>query len=366
MDAKRDAIWVKPALVAQITFATWTADGLVRQAAFKGIREDKPPLEVQRESSTAPQPRHGKDKVTSSPAAKSSSERGKAVETAPVHLTHPDKVVDPESKVTKRELADYYWAISSYILPHIANRPLSLVRCPDGIGHPCFFQKHVNQTLPPGIDSVEVTDKKSGKPEPYITLSSAEAVAGLAQMGVLEIHPWGSCNENLEQPDRIIFDLDPDESISWNVLAESAAEVRQQLKDLGLISFLKTTGGKGLHVVIPVQPDHEWPQIKEFAHKFVLAVEQLNPKLYLTKMTKAARKGKIYLDYLRNERGATAVAPFSPRARAGMNVSLPLHWSDLKLDRRPAYQVSEFSNWKKRLTSDPWKEFFKLKQRLPL
>jgi bifunctional non-homologous end joining protein LigD len=365
-DAKRDAIWVQPALVAQITFATWTADGLVRQAAFKGIREDKPPSEVQRETSNAPLPRRRKDKVNDSTAAKSSSEPTQKTETAPVRLTHPDKVVDPKSKVTKRELADYYWAISSHILPHIANRPLSLVRCPDGIGHPCFFQKHVNQTLPPGIDSVEVTDKKSGKPEPYITLSSPEAVAGLAQMGVLEIHPWSSCNETLEQPDRVIFDLDPDESISWKVLAESAAEVRQQLKDIGLISFLKTTGGKGLHVAIPIQPDHEWPQIKEFAHQFVLAIEQLNPKLYLTKMTKAARKGKIYLDYLRNERGATAVAPFSPRARAGMNVSLPLSWSDLKSDQRPAYQVSEFSAWKKRLSSDPWKEFFKLKQRLSL
>src|ERR1700744_3007613 len=183
--------------------------------------------------------------------------------------------------------------------------------------------------LPPGITSVDVPDKKTGKIEPYITLSTAEALAGLAQMGVLEVHPWGSRNDDLEHPDRLIFDLDPDETLSWNTLCDAAAEVRSRWRKVGLTSFLKTTGGKGLHIVAPIEPEHSWTEIKDLAHDFVLAMERKNPALYLTKMTKSARKGKIYLDYLRNERGATAVAPYSPRARPGVTVSLPLPWKDL-------------------------------------
>ena len=189
------------------------------------------------------------------------------------------------------------------MLPYVAGRPLSLVRCPGGVGHPCFFQKHVTGTLPTGVESVDVPDKKTGKKEPYITLSTAEAVAGLAQMGVLEVHPWGSKNDNLERPDMIIFDLDPDAEISWRTLADSAAEVRRQLKSLGLESFLKTTGGKGLHVVVPITAKLDWSAVKQFAHSFALAMEEQAPNLYLTKMSKAARKGRIFIDYLRNERG---------------------------------------------------------------
>ncbi len=183
-------------------------------------------------------------------------------------------------------------------------------------------------------------------------------------MGVLEVHPWGSCNKDLEHPDRIIFDLDPDTSISWQTLASTALEIKKQLKTLGLVSFLKTTGGKGLHVVVPIRPTLEWPEVKEFSQQFVLAMEQQAPDLYLTKMSKAARRNKIYLDYLRNERGATAVAPFSPRARSGMNVSLPLSWSELKQDKYPVCRVADFEGWKKRLKSDPWKNFFQTKQEL--
>ncbi len=210
---------------------------------------------------------------------------------------------------------------------------------------------------------MDVADK-NGKVEPYITLSTAEALAGLAQMGVLEVHPWGSKNEDLEHADRLIFDLDPDEALGWNVLTQAAAEVRKRLKAIGLESFLKTTGGKGLHVVAPIVPELEWSALKEFAHGFVSAMEKLHPELYLTKMTKAARKGKIYLDYLRNERGATSVAPFSPRARTGGPVSLPLKWSDLKLPERPVFRVAEFEEWKGRLKSDPWKAMAGMKQQI--
>jgi bifunctional non-homologous end joining protein LigD len=282
----------------------------------------------------------------------------------PIRLTHPDKILDAESGLTKADLSAFYQGVAEHMLPHIADRPLSLVRCPEGTGKPCFFQKHVNHMLPPGVGGIDVPNKKTGEPEPYITLNTAEALINLAQMGALEIHPWGSRNDDLEHPDRLIFDLDPDESLPWSTLCDAAAEIRKRLKKAGLESFLKTTGGKGLHVVAPIEPELDWPQVKALAHKFVESMERKNPTLYLTKMTKSARKGKIYLDYLRNERGATAVAPYSPRARAGAHVSLPLPWSALKLQERPVYSVKNFDEWRSRLRSDPWKAMLATHQKL--
>ncbi|HEX8797866.1 MAG TPA: DNA ligase D [Terriglobales bacterium] len=376
-EARTDAIWVKPTLVAQVNFANWTADGVVRHAAFKGLREDMSAREVGREESAEPtvptKPRPTKrashaespEVVAEESRATSSKKVTKpASEHAPIRLTHPDKILDAQSQLTKQQLANYYWAIAPYMLPYIADRPLSLVRCPEGTGHPCFFQKHINHALPPGLKSVDVPDKKTGKVEAYITLSTPEALAGLAQMGVLEIHPWGSKNNDLEHPDLIIFDLDPDEEISWRTLADSAAEVRSYLVDLGLKSFLKSTGGKGLHIVIPIEPKHDWTVIKQFAYSFALAIEQQRPNLYLSKMSKAARKGRIFVDYLRNERGSTAVGPYSPRARSGTAVALPLSWADLNLPQRPIFQVANFDDWKHLLNRNPWKDFVKLHQRL--
>jgi bifunctional non-homologous end joining protein LigD len=385
-EARKGATWVKPKLVAQVRFATWTADDLVRQAAFLGLREDKPAAEVTRETSAPTPKRSGKNSGTPDSTASSSTLGLHATKKAshsthpiaakarrpkpatsnlqpatspPIRLTHPAKILDPESGLTKQALADYYYAVADRMLPHIAGRPLSLVRCPEGSAKPCFFQKHVNSMLPPGIGSVDVPDKKTGKIEPYITLTeksaTPEALASLAQLGVLEVHPWGSRNDDLEHPDRLIFDLDPDESLTWPTVTEAAAEVRARLKKLGLISFLKTTGGKGLHVVIPIEPKLDWTAAKDFAHRFVLAMEKANPRLYLTKMTKSARAGKIYLDYLRNERGATAVAPYSPRARAGAGVSMPLNWSELDAPQRPIFRVADFADWRARLSKDPWK-----------
>jgi bifunctional non-homologous end joining protein LigD len=362
---------VKPELVVQVRFATWTADDLVRQAAFLGVREDKMAKDVVREDpSMAPTPKRnvGREAKTSYKvearlpvAAKTVAK--KEMEHAPVRLTHPGKVLDAESGMTKQMLADYYWSVAEWMLPHVADRPVSLVRCPEGSGNPCFFQKHVNHLLPAGIGSIDIADKK-GKVEPYITLNTAEALAGLAQIGVLEVHPWGSQNEDLERADRLIFDLDPDETLAWKVLAEAASEVRSRLKKIGLESFLKTTGGKGLHVVAPIQPELEWPAIKEFAHSFVNAMAKANPALYLTKMTKSERKGKIYLDYLRNERGATSVAAYSPRARIGGPVSMPLDWTELKLAERPVFRVTELAEWRDRLKKDPWKKMAAVKQRV--
>jgi bifunctional non-homologous end joining protein LigD len=391
-EAKKGALWVKPELVVQVRFATWTADAQVRQAAFLGLREDKPAAEVRRELA-APTPKSSTSKSMagtktrvphpSQPHRDGWDEPGHEAATprkpsrpapkpipasplqhAPVRLTHPDKLLDAESHLTKQQLADFYWAVAGRMLPHIAGRPLSLVRCPEGSEKPCFFQKHVNHMLPPGIGSIAVPDKKTGVPEPYITLSTPEALAGLAQMGCLEIHPWGSRNQDLEHPDQLTIDLDPDESLSWQVLSEAARDVRKRLKDLGLQSWVKTTGGKGLHVVIPLEPDLTWPEIKQWTHAFVTLMERANPALYLTKMSKAARTGKIYLDYLRNERGATAVAPYSPRARKGVGVAVPLAWSELDSPDRPHFRVATFPDWGGRLKKDVWSDLPKARQRI--
>jgi bifunctional non-homologous end joining protein LigD len=377
-EARRGANWVKPELVAQVNFATWTADDLVRQASFQGLREDKSAREVARETSdTAPTPRTTGRATPTGPrimSAKGIDLAAAGASTtpaepapfghAPIRLTHPDKILDSQSQMTKQVLADYYWEIAGHMLPQIAGRPLSLVRCPEGSEKPCFFQKHASSMLPKDIGSVDIVDKKTGKSEPYITLSTQTALAQLAQMGVLEIHPWGSRNEHLESPDRIVIDLDPDAAIDWKTLAASATEVRKQLKNLGLESFLKTTGGKGLHIVVPVEPGYEWPVIKQFAHHFSSAMEKREPALYLTKMSKAARAGRIFIDYLRNERGATAVSAYSPRARPGANVSLPLPWADLKLADRPVFRAADYGQWKSRLKRDPWENLSTIRQRI--
>ncbi len=432
-DATRAVYWVRPTLVAQVRFATWTSDNLVRQAAFLGLREDKSATEVTRESPTvAPRPKAAraatkptkpaKPRASAShrseslqhfalTATKSKSPRSKPpmpaksapskpvaakskptksttpnsgapglasetwvkpttqVRTKPkgapdLHLTHPDKILDPASGLTKQQLADYYALVADRMLPYIANRPLSLVRCPQGAGKPCFFQKHVNAWVPPGIKTIDIQDKTSAEPEPYITLDTAEAIVSLAQMNVLEIHPWGSTNEDLEHPDRLIFDLDPDAELPWLTVAAAAAEVRQRLKNLGLESFLKLTGGKGLHVVAPIQPTLTWTELKTAAHNFVLSMERENPDLYLTKMTKSSRAGRIFLDYLRNQRGATSVAPYSPRARVGATISLPLPWTALTRDVHPVLSVFDVVANHTKLRPDPWKAFLTTHQQL--
>jgi len=280
-------------------------------------------------------------------------------------ITHPDKVLDVASAMTKQALAEYYAAVAANLLPHIADRPLSVVRCPEGDTKPCFFQKHVGFGLPAGVKSISIQSRKSGKSEDFLTVDSIEGLIGLAQIDVLEIHAWGSRNEYPDKPDRIIFDLDPDAPIDWNALAETAKELKKRFKKAGLESFLKSTGGKGLHVVAPIRPNHEWKDVKEFAHNLVLELENDQPNLYVTKMTKASRKNRIYLDYLRNDRGSTAVAPYSPRSRPGAPVVMPLRWNELNSARAPSFHVSDFVSWRSRLSHDPWLAMLKTGQELP-
>lgn len=393
-DAARGAQWVQPKYVCEVKFATWTADNLVRQASFQGLREDKPAQQVTRElaadaprtepaplkknarsdaTKTAPKKRTSTSRkqsairtATRSTAAKRNPQKStNSDETFPIALTHPDKQIDSESGLTKRQLADYFWAVRDHLLPHIIDRPLSIVRCPRGSTKPCFFQKHVTANLPEGIDGIDIRGRQSGVVESYLTISTPLGLAGLAQMGVLEIHPWGSSNRDIEKPDRLVFDLDPDEAIDWKTLAESAREVRSRLRQCKLESFLKTTGGKGLHVVAPIEAEHDWPVVKEFARAFAIAMEAENKRLYLTRMTKAERTGKIFIDYLRNDRGATSVAAFSPRARHGAPVAVPMEWKELGTSRPPRFLVAEFSEWNSRLRHDPWNALLKKRQSIP-
>ncbi len=359
-EAKKDAIWLRPELVCEVQFATWTADGSIRHASFQGMRADKPAAEVVKEEPKRLKPDAATDESAGPPEndtkAVTNAAARKAAPAKTARITHPDKVLDASTGTTKQQLADYYEAVAGAMLPHLANRPVSIVRCPEGSEKKCFFQKHAKTGLPASVGSVDVPERDDrSKTEPYIAIDNVDALLGLAQLGVLELHPWGSQAATLEKPDRLIFDLDPDESLPWSTVVESARNIRDFLKDLRLESFVKTTGGKGLHVVAAIEPEAEWPEIKLFARGVAVAVESSDPKLYLIKMTKAARKGRIFLDWMRNERGATAIAPWSPRARAGMRVAVPLGWDELG-EKPVKFAVANLEEWRERIEagSNPW------------
>jgi bifunctional non-homologous end joining protein LigD len=356
-EARENAIWVKPELVAQIAFSAWTKDNLIRQSSFQSLREDKSPSEVVRESAVVED-----DSARSARSAPIPDRRP----TTALALTKPYKILDEASGTTKQQIAEYYLAVAEYMLPQVADRPLSVLRCPNGIGKQAFFQKHIASGLPAAVHTVAIQNRKTGKSEEFPTLNSADGLVGMAQLGVLEIHPWGSKNDAVDKPDRIIFDLDPDEAVTWRMLAEAAQDLRLRLQQFKLASYVKSTGGKGLHVVVAIEPEHDWAAIKQFSYALVVQMEKENPKLYTTNMSKAMRKNRIYLDYLRNDRESTAIAPFSTRARSGVPVAVPLEWKELGLASRPVFHVSDFSEWRTRLRRDPWKQMLREPQHLTL
>ncbi|MGE0007991.1 MAG: DNA ligase D [Parvibaculaceae bacterium] len=334
--------WVEPRIVADIQFRGWSPDRLLRQAAFKGIREDKAPEDV----------------VLHEPWKRMVTRAKDVPDDA--RLTHPDRILWPEDGITKQGLAEFYADIADWILPHVTGRVLSLVRCPGGVGRSCFYAKHVWEGASPAFEQVDV-----GEAEPMLAIRDLDGLLGLVQANVLEIHPWGSRVENLERPDRIVFDLDPGPDVAWEEVIAAAVEVRDRLKALGLASFVKTTGGKGLHVVSPIAPEAPWDRVKAFTKAFAEAMAADSPK-YLAVMTKARRKGRIFVDYLRNGRGATAVAAYSTRARTGAAVSVPLTWSELGTGIRADHFTID--NLRQRLghrRRDPWAGFFSLRQKLP-
>ena len=316
-EERRNVQWVRPELVADVEFRGWTGAHILRHASFHGLREDKPAEQVVREEPT--------DAGNSSP--KGSKSFG-------VRLTHPDRIYWPDAGVTKQGLADYYADVWTWIAPHIAARPLALLRCPDGVGDSCFFQKQPWK----GISSHVLAMPNSGKGgDQFIAIRDLDGLIGLVQGGVLEIHPWGASAADIEHPDRLIFDLDPGPGIQWADLVEAALELRKRLKAAKLTSFVKTSGGKGLHVVVPLTPQADWDTAKAFTRAVAEQMAKDRPERYTATVAKRARTNRIFIDYLRNSQGATAVVAYGTRARAGAPVAMPLAWSELGPDTSGAY-----------------------------
>jgi bifunctional non-homologous end joining protein LigD len=279
-----------------------------------------------------------------------------------VRLSNPGKILYPEQGITKAVLADYYVAVAPRMLPHVANRPITMVRCPTGRGAKCFYQRHAGSGVLPQLGAVTIP----GFEEPYLYITDAAGLVAMVQMGVLEIHPWGVTVDRPDKADRIVFDLDPAEGLGFEAVIDAAHEVRGRLAALGLESFVKTTGGKGLHVVVPADPTAAWKEVKSFARGLSAEMAAAAPEKYLTKISKAERAGRIFIDYLRNDPTSTAVAPYSTRARPGAPVAMPLTWDEVKPGLDPCdYLVTTVPGLLAKQKSDPWADMLTIRQRLP-
>jgi bifunctional non-homologous end joining protein LigD len=339
--------WLEPSLVAEIEFAGWTDSGMIRQAAFKGLRHDKPARDVVAEIPTptastgmAPSQEHepmqnkrSRAKPDATPARTVTAKRPGSETVLGVSISKPDKPLWPDAgddrPVTKLNLAQYYESVGDWMLPHVAGRPCSLLRAPDGIGGEQFFQRHAAAALSDFLTSVKIKGDKA----PYVQIEGVEGLIAAAQVGSLEIHPWNCVPGNPEVAGRLVFDLDPAPDVEFAAVIAAAIEIRDRLQATGLESFCKTTGGKGLHVVTPLEAGKaaiRWPAAKNFAHLLCAQMAQDSPAKYLDNMSKSRRVGKIFLDYLRNDRTATAVGVLSPRARDGAPVSMPIHWRQVR------------------------------------
>jgi bifunctional non-homologous end joining protein LigD len=302
----RGAHWVRPELVAEIAFAEFTADNVIRHASFLGLRGDKKASEVVPEKPQPIAPAAGDD----------------------VKISNPERIVFPDEAITKSELADYFRAVAPLMLPWVANRPLTLVRCPQGRAKKCFFQKHDAGTFGPHVHHVPIEEKR-GEIEDYLYIDNQGGLLACVQMGAIEFHGWGSRTADVERPDRVVFDIDPDEGLDFEEVKKAARDLKRHLADMGLQTFPLLTGGKGLHVVVPLTPEALWPEVKNFAMRFCVALATAEPDRFTANLAKAARKGRMFLDYLRNQRGATAIMPYSTRARPGAPVSAPISWDEL-------------------------------------
>ncbi|MCW2349792.1 DNA ligase D [Sphingobium sp. B12D2B] len=311
----RGAQWIKPDLVAEVAFAEFTGDGRVRHGSFLGLRSDKDATAVTPEKKA--------------PAPKAKSE---------VPISNRERVIFPESGQTKGDLADYYAAIAPLMLPFVSDRPISLVRCPQGRAKQCFFQKHDSGSFGAHVHHVPIREKDGGT-EDYLYVQDSEGLLACVQMGTIEFHGWAARASDVEHPDKMIFDLDPDEALDFSEIIRAARDIRRRLEDIGLVSFAMLSGGKGVHVIVPLTPGHDWDTHKDFSHRFAEAMSMAEPERFVATMSKAKRKGRIFIDYLRNQRGGTAVVPYSARARAGAPVAVPISWEELD-DAKDAHPFS--------------------------
>ncbi|MEW6219874.1 MAG: DNA ligase D [Thermodesulfobacteriota bacterium] len=348
--AARGLHWTRPALVAEVAFRGWTRDQVLRLASFQGLRHDKPPEDVGRET---PEP------LRPPPVS--------SVVVAGIRVTHADKILYPEAGITKRDLAAFYAAIADRILPHVRHRPLTLVRCPDGWPGECFYQKHLGrpggEPLPAALRTVPIPDRQGTRA--FVVIDDLAGLIALVQLGVLEIHPWGASAGDWDRPDRLVFDLDPGPGLAWQQVVAAARLLRRRLAELGLAAFVKTSGGKGLHLVVPLVPWGGWREVRAFARAVALQLARQRPDLFVATMSRAQRQGRIFIDYLRNSRGATAVAAYSPRARPGAPVSTPVRWEELGEALTPdRYRIDNLPRRLAALQSDPWPDFFALRQKV--
>lgn len=357
LEAVRGAHWVRPELVADVEFTEWTRDGVLRHPVFRGLREDRHPTEIVLS---------GEDRATETlriePPAKGArmtrpQKPSQVYETiAGVRLTHPDRILYPEQGVTKAHLARYYEQVAEHILPHLANRPLTLVRCPSGSHEACFYQKHPPEGLGDAVHRVPI--EESDGPSEYMYVDSLAGIVSLVQIGALELHAWGSKVDALETPDLLVFDLDPGPGVTWPKLIEAAHLIEERLAQLGLESFPKLTGGKGLHLVVPLLPRAEWERAKEFCRAVAERLAREHPERFTSNMAKSKRRGRIFIDYLRNGRGATAIVAYSTRARAGASVAVPIGWDELDpASRSDRYGIDTVRRRLAALRKDPWPDF---------
>ena len=367
----KGAHWIKPELVAEVAFTEWSDDGALRHPSFQGLRADKKATEVVREE---PQATPAKEEPASSPRATAANTRSakprmaaargvaKGVSVAGVAISNPDKLYFPEAGTTKLEVAQYFERIAPWMLPHVAHRPLSLVRCPDGWKQQCFYQKNADKSVNPAVDRIDVFEGSSAAT--YMGAHDATGLVALVQWGVLEMHPWGSRKPRLDRPDQLIFDFDPDEGFEWKELVTGVRLLRTLLEELDLQSFIKTTGGKGLHVVVPIRTTLDWTQAKGWTHAVADFMVSTFPDRFTATISKAKRTGKVLIDYLRNSEGATAIAPYAVRARANAPVAMPIAWEEIEGDD-VRFDHFNLRNAEARLSKqkrDPWRDFLTTKQ----
>src|SRR5690348_14218027 len=322
---RKGAHWIKPKLVAEIAFSEFTDDGILRHPSFMGLREDKPASQVVVETV-----KHTEDvtKKAKPKGTKANKSKYSTAEDFGIEISSPDRVIFPELGLTKKDLADYYATVEPLIMVDAADRPMTVIRCPGGRTGECFFQKHDKGTFGPHVKPIPI-EEKDGHFEDYLYFDDMRGLLACVQMGTVEFHGWGSKVDKVEYPDRLVFDLDPDVGLDFNKVKAAAVRLKALLEDLGLKSFPLLSGGKGIHVVVPLDASKDWPTIKSFADRFSRAISEAEPQTFTANIRKVQRKGRIFLDWLRNQRGATAVMPYSARAREGAPVAAPVTWAEL-------------------------------------